>query len=127
MEIEICESPDDEDYVEYKILHSDWSRGGADLRIIELNETHHMRRLLDKGLPSGSRIAETFFYPHSSSTQHREGVGSIVLESILKDAQQRNVRAIYGEVTSIMAENFFRKNGFDKLYGRHYYKILHEV
>ncbi len=122
--IEITESPDDENYVEYEVIHNNGTRGGADLRIMELDKTHHMRKLLDKGLPSGSKIAETFFYPHGNGTQSSQGIGSAVLEFIIKDAQERGIRAIYADVTNTIAESFFHKNGFDILYGRHYYRIL---
>src|SRR3989344_6539875 len=121
--IEIIESPDNANYVEYVVTHDDGSRGYTDLRIMELDEDHHMHRLLNKGLPSGSKIAEIFFYPHSSTTQHGQGVGSRVLDAVLNDAQERGVRAVYSQVTNTIAERFFRKRGFDKCYELEYYKV----
>ncbi|MBI4158915.1 GNAT family N-acetyltransferase [Candidatus Woesearchaeota archaeon] len=122
--MEISKSCDNEDYVEYEVTHDDGSRGSADLRIMELDRNHHMRLLLDGGLPSGSKIAEIFFYPHSSTTQHRQGIGSQVLDTILNDVQKRRIRAVYCEVTNTIAEGFFRKMGFDRGYDSHYYKII---
>lgn len=123
--IEVVDRPKGEDdYIEYNIVHEDGSTGGADLRIMDLDENHHMHLLLDRGLPSGSRIAEMFFYPHSDTTQQRQGIGKQVLDTILKDAQDRGIRAVYVEVTDTKAKRFFRKMGFEGNLEPHGYKVI---
>ena len=123
--IELVEHGEDvENYLEYEVTHNNGSIGIVDLRIMELDEFHHMRLLLDKGLSSGSKIAELFFYPHSNTTQQRQGVGSQVLDTILNNARDREIRAVYIEATNTIAERFFRKMGFEICYGTHYYKVI---
>jgi len=116
---------DDEDYVEYIIFHDDGTTGGADLRLTELGRYHHMtHQLRDENIPDGSKVAETFVYPHSETSVQRQGVGSQVLDHIVMDARSRGVRVLYAETTNLAAEGLFRKNGFKGNYSPHCYLVI---
>lgn len=106
----------DELYVEYLVIHPDGSTGIADLRIMDLDEGHHMGHILrEHNIPYRSLIAETFLYPHSSTSNQRCGIGSQVLDYILLDAKARNVHAVYAQPTNITAINFLKKKVLDRV------------
>lgn len=113
MSVKINVSNEDEGYIEYLVTHGDGSTGSADLRIMELDRGHHMEDVLkNHNIPYGALIAETFLYPHSSTSIHRLGIGSQVLEYVVLDAKARNVRAIYAQPNNLRSEEFFKKKDF---------------
>ncbi len=63
-----------------------------------MKEVLHIR---DENLPPGSRVAELFLYPHSKTSPRRAGVGSRVLDYILKDALENDVRVVFAECTTL--------------------------
>ncbi len=113
-----------DDYLEYRVLHEDGSEGVADLRIRELRDSHMAYQLRDEGPPADAKIAELFFYPHSKTSAERKGVGSRVLDYILKDAKEREIKLIFAECTTLAARNFFRKKGFKGDYVSHCHFVV---
>lgn len=116
---------EDKCYIDYRVTYKDSSKGGADLRIMEYESGHHMRlEFQSKNIPVGSLAAEIFFYPHSSTSPRRQGVGSQVLDHILSDAKSRGVSVVYIESTNNIANKFFLKKKFTNGPGNHCYCIL---
>ncbi len=113
-----------EDYLEYRVIHEDGSEGFADLRVRELSESYMRYTLRDVGLTDDSKIAELFFYPHSNTSLERSGIGSIVLDYILKDAAERNVSLVFAECTTLTAKSFFQKRGFEVNHSPHCYVLI---
>lgn len=113
-----------EDYLEYRVIHKDGTEGSADLRVRELGESHMVYNLRDEGLPNDIKIAELFFYPHSQTSSERNGVGSRVLDHILKDAAERNIKLVFAECTNLTARSFFQKKGFKGNYQPHCYIVV---
>lgn len=115
----------DEDYLEYRVIHKDGSKSFVSLRLSELDETHHMAyQLRGEVLPMGSRIAELFLYPHSETSSRRKGVGSRVLDYILEDAADRDIKLVFCEVTNQVAKSFFHKKLFKGGYNPHCYIVV---
>ncbi|RJQ15851.1 hypothetical protein C4573_06895 [Candidatus Woesearchaeota archaeon] len=113
------------EYVDYKIIHDDGSHGSADLRIMELEQSHFMAYgLLAAGVPLGSKVAETFFYPHSETSTRLHGIGSQALDFVLEDARKRDIKAVYAQTASKGVEEFFQKNGFSRKHMDHVYIVL---
>lgn len=113
MTIKNIETITDEDYVEYIFTHKDDSTGSASLTIRELDSTHHITYIIrDEHIPYGFKVAELFFYPNSETSGERKGVGSLALDFIINDAQERGIKVVYVEVTNVAAQQFFQKKGF---------------
>lgn len=104
---------DNEDYVEYAVVHEDDSIGSAYLRITYLDDSHYVSRMVrNENIPFGSKAAHLFFYPNSETSGERQGVGLQVLDFVLNDARTRGIMVVYCMVTNNIAGEFFRKNGF---------------
>ncbi len=117
-------SDEQEDYLEYRVIHEDGSEGSADLRVRELRESHMAYSLRDEGLPEDAKIAELFFYPHTETSSRRTGVASRVLDYILKDAKERDIKLVFAECTNLTAGSFFQKKGFKGNYQPHCYIVV---
>ncbi len=127
MGIRVEISNEDEGYIEYLVIHEDGSIGSADLRIMDFDKGHHMERVLrTHNIHHGYLIAETFFYPHSATSNRRCGIGSQVLDYILSDAKARGVCVVYAQPTNVIAINFFRKKGFRHDQNAHWYHLLNQ-
>ena len=114
---------DDKSYIDFRVIHDDGSEGGVDLRVMELEEGHHMEfHLQDEEIPLNSKVAETFFYPHSKTSLRRKGIGSKVLSFVLDKAKKEGIKVVYGETTDINVLSFFHKNGFKG--DTYFYKII---
>ena len=99
-----------EDFVNYRVVHEDGSTGEANLSI---EDGRHILPIIgDDSIPLHSKIAELFFEPHSETSVQRQGVGSRVLEFIIKDAQTRRIKLIYAQPMTTSAEHFFAKHKF---------------
>lgn len=115
----------EEDYLEYRVIHEDGSEGGASLRLSDLDDTHTMGyQVRGENLPKWARVAELFLYPHSKSSTERNGVGSRVLDYVLKDAAERNIKLVFAECTTLAARSFFQKRGFKGDYAPHCYTLV---
>jgi GNAT superfamily N-acetyltransferase len=107
--IETEEHIDYESYIEYHIYHEDGSAGSFDLRICGLVDSYMSREFVAEGLRSDAKVAETFFYPHSDTSQMGKGIGSQVMEFLLSDARRRGIHAVYGDVRDTKSQRFFEK------------------
>lgn len=114
----------EEDYLEYRVIHEDGTEGSADLRVRELGESHMVNNLRDESLPNDAKIAELFLYPHSETSSRRTGVASRVLDYVLKDAAERNIKLVFAECTNLTARSFFQKKGFKGGYDPHCYIVI---
>lgn len=114
----------EEDYLEYRVIHEDGTEGSADLRVRELGESHMAYNLRNEGLPNDAKIAELFLYPHSETSSRRTGVASRVLDYVLKDAAERNIKLVFAECTNLTARGFFQKKGFKGGYDPHCYIVI---
>jgi len=113
-----------EDYLEYIVIHEDGSRGSASLTIRELGESHMVYQLREESLPNNTRIAELFLYPHSATSLRRTGVASRVLDYILKDAREKEIKVIFCEITNLDIRRFCQNKGFKGNYSPHCYIVI---
>ena len=115
----------EEDYLEYRVIHDDGSEGSASLRLSQLDATHYMAyHLKVEALPVGSTIAELFLYPHSETSLRRTGVASRVLDHVLRDAGERGIKVVTGEITNEEIRKFCQAKGFRGNYSPHCYLLI---
>lgn len=93
------------------------------------------RLLLERGLKPGTVVAYiNSFYPHGYGKSEedipvefmRQGVGSMLLERIVKDALKRNAKVSYTETYNNSMQKFCLKKGFEPRGERNeqYFKFL---
>jgi hypothetical protein len=116
----------------YRFIFPNQSNGEAQviLRVFDqYRKAPYYQILLDKGVDPEDALAHlSHFYPNGifhNEARMRKGVGSKVLETIINDVKDCDVKIMLVRVRAHSMKEFLqRKHGFENLYQAFFYKKL---
>jgi hypothetical protein len=120
----------------YEVNFADGRKGSAQIMFFPahiFDFTFLYDQLLKEGLkPNAVLTLINSFYPNGDLDSKnekdmlfmRQGVGSAVLERVVKDSVDYGASAMYGSIVSLSMARFLRKNGFTAHGDESFYKLL---